>query len=104
LLVLGWGSTWGAINSAAERLRTNGHRVGYACLRHLNPFPRNLGDVLRNFERVVIPELNSGQLAMLIRARYLVDAVSYSKVTGKPFLISEIEVRCQELLGGDTKE
>jgi 2-oxoglutarate ferredoxin oxidoreductase subunit alpha len=91
LLVLGWGSTYGAIITAVERARADGASVSCAHLRYLNPFPHNLGEVLARFERVLIPELNTGQLRMLIRARYLVDARGLNKVTGRPFLTREIE-------------
>ncbi|HEY9286056.1 MAG TPA: 2-oxoacid:acceptor oxidoreductase subunit alpha [Pyrinomonadaceae bacterium] len=98
VLVLGWGSTYGSITSAVEQLRRDGHAVSSAHLRHLNPFPANLGEVLRNFERVIIPEMNLGQLCTMIRARYLVDAVSYSKVKGRPFQIREIMRKVEEYL------
>ncbi|MCH8065468.1 MAG: 2-oxoacid:acceptor oxidoreductase subunit alpha [Chloroflexi bacterium] len=90
LLVLGWGSTYGAITSAVQRARADGLSVSAAHLRHMNPFPKNLGDVLSRFERVLIPEMNLGQLRMLIRARYLVDAVGLNRVTGRPLKIAEI--------------
>ena len=98
VLVLGWGSTYGAITSAVERLQRAGHSVSSAHLRHLNPFPQNLGAVLAGFETVIIPEMNLGQLCTMIRARYLVDAVSYSKVKGRPFQIREIERKVEEYL------
>jgi 2-oxoglutarate ferredoxin oxidoreductase subunit alpha len=98
LLILGWGSTYGAIRSAAERLQANGRSVAHAHLRHLNPFPRNLEQVLRSYRRVLIPEVNLGQLLMLIRARFLIDAVGYDRVRGKPFRISEIEAEAERLL------
>jgi 2-oxoglutarate ferredoxin oxidoreductase subunit alpha len=91
VLVLGWGSTFGAIGAAARRVRDGGRRVATAHLRHLNPFPANLHDVLRRYERVVVPEMNLGQLALLLRAKYLVDAVSYTKVSGLPFKAEELE-------------
>jgi len=90
LLVLGWGSTYGAITSAVQRARADRLSVSAAHLRHMNPFPKNLGDVLSRFERVLIPEMNLGQLRMLIRARYLVDAVGLNRVTGRPLKIGEI--------------
>ena len=90
LLVLGWGSTLGAITGAVNQARTDGLTVSRAHLRHLNPFPRNLGDVLDRFERVLVPEMNLGQLALLLRARYLKDIETYSKVEGKPFTRDEI--------------
>jgi 2-oxoglutarate ferredoxin oxidoreductase subunit alpha len=98
VLVLGWGSTYGSITSAVEQLRRAGHAVSGAHLRHLNPFPANLGEVLRSFERVIIPEMNLGQLCTMIRAKYLVDAVSYSKVKGRPFQIREIVRKVEEYL------
>ena len=98
LLVLGWGSTYGAILSAVQRARASGAPVSCAHLRYLNPFPENLGDVLSRFEQVLIPELNLGQLRMLIRARYLVDAIGLNKVTGRPFKISEVEEKIRALV------
>jgi 2-oxoglutarate ferredoxin oxidoreductase subunit alpha len=98
LLVLSWGSTYGSAVTAVDRLRERGASVSHAHLRYLNPFPKNLGDILQRFEKVLIPELNLGQLRLLIRARYLVDAVGLSKVQGTPFKVSEIIERCEELL------
>jgi 2-oxoglutarate ferredoxin oxidoreductase subunit alpha len=98
LLILGWGSTYGAIRSAVERLRAAGRSVSHAHLRHLNPFPSNTEAVLRSFRRVLVPELNLGQLVMLFRARYLIDAVGYNRVRGKPFRIAEIEAEAERLL------
>jgi 2-oxoglutarate ferredoxin oxidoreductase subunit alpha len=100
LLILGWGSSYGAIRSAVERLQGEGLSVAHAHMRYLNPFPANTGDVVKAYKRVLIPELNLGQLLMLIRARYLVDAVGYDKVRGKPFRIAEIENEARRLLGG----
>src|SRR5690606_23972928 len=91
LLVVGWGGTFGAIRTAVDHARQQGKRVSAAHLRHLNPLPKNLGEVLRRFKRVLIPELNSGQLRLLIRGRFLVDARGLNKVQGRPFLIEEIE-------------
>jgi 2-oxoglutarate ferredoxin oxidoreductase subunit alpha len=91
LLVLGWGGTYGVIATAVDRVRQAGNRVAAAHLRHLNPLPRNLGEVLRRYTRVLVPELNSGQLRFLIRARFLVDARGLNKIQGKPFLVEEIE-------------
>jgi 2-oxoglutarate ferredoxin oxidoreductase subunit alpha len=99
LLVLGWGGTFGAIASAAERARQDGKSVASAHLRYLNPFPANTEEVLKRYRRVLIPELNTGQLALLIRGRYLVDAVPFDKVAGQPFKISEIEQKIDEVLG-----
>ncbi len=97
LLVLGWGSTFGAIRTAVEQARARGRAVSHAHIRHLNPFPRNLGAILDNFNRVLIPEMNLGQLAMMVRARYLVDAITLPKVEGRPFRISEIRAKIEEL-------
>ncbi|HVL53649.1 MAG TPA: 2-oxoacid:acceptor oxidoreductase subunit alpha, partial [Vitreimonas sp.] len=98
LLILGWGSTYGAIRSAVERLQAEGRSVAHAQLRHLNPFPANLGEVLTSYRRVLVPEVNLGQLLMLIRARYLVDAIGYDKVRGKPFRIAEIHEEAERIL------
>ena len=98
VLVLGWGSTYGSITSAVEKMRNDGKSVSSAHLRHLNPFPKNLGQVLSGFETVIIPEMNLGQLATMIRARYLVDAVPFSKVKGRPFQIREIIRKVEEYL------
>ncbi len=98
LLILGWGSTYGSIRSAVERLQAEGRSVAHAHLRHLNPFPRNLGDVLHSYRRVLIPEVNLGQLLMLVRARFLVDAVGYDRVRGKPFRIAEIYEEARRIL------
>jgi 2-oxoglutarate ferredoxin oxidoreductase subunit alpha len=91
LLVLGWGSSEGAIRAGARRARLGGHRVATAHLRHLNPLPANTGDILRSFDRVLVPEMNTGQLASVLRARYLVDVETYSKVEGQPIFATDIE-------------
>jgi 2-oxoglutarate ferredoxin oxidoreductase subunit alpha len=85
VLVLGWGSTYGSIATAVRRVRLAGRPIAQAHLRHLNPFPGNLGDVLRRYEKVLVPEINLGQLALLLRGRYLVDVISYNRVRGLPF-------------------
>ena len=90
VLVLGWGSTWGPIAAAARRVREAGRKVATAHLRHLNPMPANTGDVLRGYRRVIVPEMNTGQLALLLRARYLVDVQSYSRVRGLPISPAEL--------------
>jgi 2-oxoglutarate ferredoxin oxidoreductase subunit alpha len=91
LLVVGWGSTYGPITAGVRRARRQGVRVAQAHVRYLNPLPRNTGDVLRRYEKVLIPEMNLGQLAMLLRAQFLVDAVSYTKVRGRPLGARELE-------------
>jgi 2-oxoglutarate ferredoxin oxidoreductase subunit alpha len=90
LLVLGWGSTYGAIKSAVAELRAEGHSVSHAHLRHLRPFPKNLGDILKNFEKVLIPEINNGQLIKIIRDVYFVDAIPYNKIMGIPITKTEL--------------
>ncbi|HEY4422677.1 MAG TPA: 2-oxoacid:acceptor oxidoreductase subunit alpha [Pyrinomonadaceae bacterium] len=98
VLVLGWGSTYGSISSAVEKMQREGKSVSAAHLRYLNPFPRNLGEVLSGFETVIIPEMNLGQLCTMIRAKFLVDAVPFSKVKGRPFQIREIIRKVEEYL------
>lgn len=98
LLVLSWGGTRGAALTAVRRARDRGRAVAHAHLRYLNPFPRNLGELLERYEQVLVPELNSGQLALLVRGEYLVDAISLSKLRGQPFTVEEIEARIEELV------
>jgi 2-oxoglutarate ferredoxin oxidoreductase subunit alpha len=98
VLVLGWGSTYGSISSAVEKLQQEGKSVSAAHLRYLNPFPKNLGEVLGGFETVIVPEMNLGQLCTMIRAKYLIDAVPFSKVKGRPFQIREIVRKVEEYL------
>ena len=90
VLVLGWGSTYGPIGAACKRVRRAGHDIAQAHLRHLNPFPADLGDILARYDKVLIPEMNLGQLALLVRGKYLVDAVSYNRVRGLPFKAEEL--------------
>ena len=99
LLVLGWGSTYGVNRTAVQRAQASGKKVSQAHLRHLNPFPRNLGDVLKRFKKVLIPENNMGQLTLLVRGKYLVDAEGLHRVTGRPFTISEVEEKILEMVG-----
>ncbi|MBI2704352.1 MAG: 2-oxoacid:acceptor oxidoreductase subunit alpha [Actinobacteria bacterium] len=98
ILVVGWGSTWGAISGAVDRVRTSGRRVAQVHLMHLNPFPKNLGEVLRRYPKVLVPEMNLGQLAKLLRADFLVDARTVSKVKGVPFTAGELEQAISDLL------
>ncbi|MGW7259294.1 2-oxoacid:acceptor oxidoreductase subunit alpha [Streptomyces sp. NPDC054834] len=97
-LVLGWGSTYGPITAAVRRLRAAGESIAQAHLRHLNPFPRNLGEILSRYDRVVVPEMNLGQLATLIRARYLVDAHSHNQVNGMPFKAEQLATVLKEAI------
>ena len=98
VLVLGWGSTWGSIQAAVRRVRAAGKQVAHGHLVHLNPFPSNLGDVLRSYPKVLVPEMNLGQLSRLVRAEYLVDAQSLNKIQGIPFRAASIEEKILELL------
>ena len=98
VLVLGWGSTYGSIGAAVRRSRRAGYQVAQAHLRHLNPFPANLGDVLRRYDKVLVPEINLGQLALLLRGKYLVDVISYNRVRGLPFQAAELAGAIEEVL------
>jgi 2-oxoglutarate ferredoxin oxidoreductase subunit alpha len=98
VLVLGWGSTYGSIGAAARRIRLAGGSVAQAHLRHLSPFPANLGDVLRAYDKVLVPEINLGQLALLLRGRYLVDVISYNRVRGLPFRAAELAGVIQDVI------
>jgi 2-oxoglutarate ferredoxin oxidoreductase subunit alpha len=89
-LVLGWGSTYGAIHTAVNQARTAGQKVGHVHLRYINPFPKDLGETLARYDNILCPELNLGQLSMLVRAKYLVDIIPLSKIQGQPFRVSEI--------------
>lgn len=98
LLVLSWGGTFGAVRTAVQVMQQRGQSVAHAHLRYMNPFPRNLGDILKKYDRVLIPELNTGQLRLLIRGIYLVDAIGFNKVQGKPFLVHELTQKIEEAL------
>ncbi len=98
VLVLGWGSTYGPISAAARRVRGGGRNVATAHLRHLNPLPANLGEVLRSYERVIVPEMNLGQLSMVLRAKYLVDVYAYTRVRGLPISLSELASDLAEVI------
>jgi 2-oxoglutarate ferredoxin oxidoreductase subunit alpha len=98
LLVLGWGSTYGPITAAVRRVRAAGQKVAQAHLRHINPFPANLGEILTAYDKVIIPEMNLGQLATLIRAKYLVDAHSYTQVNGMPFKAEQLAHALKEAI------
>ena len=99
LLVLSWGGTYGACTTAVAQCRRDGVDVSHAHLRHLNPFPKNLGEVLGRFEKILIPELNMGQLKLLIQSRYLIEAIGFNKVMGKPFAVAEVVSKIKEVLG-----
>jgi 2-oxoglutarate ferredoxin oxidoreductase subunit alpha len=98
LLVIGWGGTYGSIVSAVERSQRKGYKVAQAHLRYLNPMPRNTGEVLKRYKKVLVPELNAGQLRFLLRSQFLIDAQGLNKIQGRPFLLSEIEEKIEQML------
>jgi 2-oxoglutarate ferredoxin oxidoreductase subunit alpha len=102
LLVVGWGSTFGAIRAGVNNVNKGGARVAHLHLRYLNPFPPNLGEIVASYPQVLVPELNRGQLSRLLRAEYLIPAMSYPKIQGVPFKASEIAAKILETL--DTKD
>jgi 2-oxoglutarate ferredoxin oxidoreductase subunit alpha len=99
LLIVAWGSTCGSITAALKTQRAKGRKIGHLHLRHLNPLPSNLGDVLKRYKRVLVPELNMGQLLWVLRAKFLVDAVGLNKIQGRPFKQAELEQKIEEMLG-----
>jgi len=98
LLVAGWGGTFGSITTAVERMRRKGKKVAQVHFRHLNPMPKNTAAVLKQFKKVLVPELNAGQLLWLLRAKYLAPAEGLNKIQGRPFLVSEIEAGIEKAL------
>ena len=98
LLIIAWGSTHGAITAAVKAQRAEGRRIGHVHLRHLNPLPSNLGEVIKRYKKVLVPELNMGQLLWVLRAKYLVDAVGLNKIQGRPFKQVELEQKIEEML------
>jgi len=104
LLVLGWGGTYGALRESVRQLHLQGRSIGHVHLRYLNPMPADLGDILRRYRHVLVPEINLGQLVKLVRAEYLVDAIGFNKVQGRPFKVSELVGRCLKLLNGAAEE
>ncbi len=103
LLIIGWGAACGSVSAATEHLQESGHSVACMRLRYLNPFPSNLGEILKNYENILVPELNMGQLAFLLRGKFLVNAVSLSKTQGKPFKVAEIVEGAEKLLQNGTE-
>jgi len=101
LLVLGWGSTYGSIKSATAQLQQEGYAVSHAHLRHLRPFPANLGEIIRSFKQVLIPEINNGQLIKIIRDQFLIDAKGYHKIMGVPITKTELVMKMREMLGSN---
>jgi 2-oxoglutarate ferredoxin oxidoreductase subunit alpha len=104
VLVVSWGGTYGACATAVHELQAKGKAVTHCHLRYLNPLPKDLGDILQRFEKVLVPELNMGQMRTILRANYLVNAVGLNKVQGKPFSVSEVVTKIESLLGGDTRD
>src|SRR6202011_4302249 len=102
LLIVAWGSTHGAITAAVRAQREKGHKIGHVHLRHLNPLAPNLGEVIARYKRVLVPELNMGQLLWVLRAKYLVDAVGLNKIQGRPFKQAELEQKIEEMLGQES--
>jgi 2-oxoglutarate ferredoxin oxidoreductase subunit alpha len=100
LLVIGWGSTYGSIKSAVTSARAKGHLVSQVHLRYINPFPKNLGEILYKFKTVLVPEINNGQLIKLLRAKYLVPALGFNVIKGLPLRSEEIEQKIIDILGG----
>ena len=98
VLVLGWGGTYGSIFAAVEILQARGASVSHVHLTHLNPFPKNLGEILLKYDKILIPELNMGQLLSIIRSKFLVDAEGYNNISGKPFSSNEILVAIKKYL------
>ncbi|HZC31434.1 MAG TPA: hypothetical protein VE261_07940, partial [Gaiellaceae bacterium] len=98
ILVLGWGGTYGPVAAAARRVRAAGKHVAHAHVRHINPFPRNTGDVVRRYDKVLIPEMNLGQLLQLVRSQFLVDAIGYNRVRGFPLRAAELAEAMEALL------
>jgi len=103
LLIVAWGSTYGAITAAMKTQRAKGLRIGHAHLRYLNPLPRNLGELFGRYRKVLVPEMNLGQLLLLLRAKYLVDAQGFNKIQGQPFKILELENKIQEIVGSQVR-
>jgi 2-oxoglutarate ferredoxin oxidoreductase subunit alpha len=100
LLILSWGSTYGAIKEGIRKAAAEGYKASHLHLRYIHPFPKNLGDVLKNFKKILIPEMNKGQMATIIRSTFLMDAIQFNKVKGQPFKVAEIENKIYEVLGG----
>jgi 2-oxoglutarate ferredoxin oxidoreductase subunit alpha len=98
VLVIGWGSTYGSIRAGVRRVRDRGLKVAQAHVRYINPLPANIGEVLRSYDKVLVPEMNTGQLVKLLRAEFLVDAKPYNKITGQPLYAAELEEAIVELL------
>jgi 2-oxoglutarate/2-oxoacid ferredoxin oxidoreductase subunit alpha len=102
VLILGWGSTYGSIRTAARELREEGIDISHAHIKYLNPFPKNLGELIENFNHILVPEMNSGQLVKMIRDKYFVDAVGINKVKGRPFFVDELKRQIKDALASNS--
>jgi 2-oxoglutarate ferredoxin oxidoreductase subunit alpha len=98
IVVVSWGGTWGASTAAVRRVRNRGHKIAHVHLRHMHPFPAGLGDIVKRYPKVFVPEINLGQLSKLLRAEFLVDARSYGKLYGVPFQAADLEQRILEMI------
>jgi 2-oxoglutarate ferredoxin oxidoreductase subunit alpha len=101
ILVVSWGGTWGASTAAVRRVRNRGHKISHVHLRHMNPFPAELGNIMKRFPKIFVPEINLGQLSKLLRAEYLVDARSYGKLFGVPFQAADLEQQILNMIEGE---
>src|SRR5581483_11604474 len=101
-LLVGWGGTAGALTAATKLLRGRNHKVGHLQLRYVCPLQKNVGDILRNYSKVLVCELNMGQLRMILRSKFLVDAIGYNKIQGKPFKVTEVVAAAERVLAGET--
>jgi 2-oxoglutarate ferredoxin oxidoreductase subunit alpha len=99
LLIISWGSTYGSITQSVKAQRAKGRKIGHLHLRHLNPLPGNVGEILKRYKKVLVPELNMGQLLWVLRAKYLVNAVGLNKIQGRPFKQAELDQKIEEMLG-----
>jgi 2-oxoglutarate ferredoxin oxidoreductase subunit alpha len=99
LLVLGWGGTYGTIKAAVKDLLKEGYKVAHAHIRYLKPFPKNLGEILNNYDKVLVPEINNGQLVKVIRDKYMIPAIAYNKIQGVPIMTAELINKMREILG-----
>ena len=98
-LVIGWGGTYGAITTAVRKLQKEGISISSIHLRHVNPLPNDLGDIMKRFDKIIMPELNMGQLSLLVRAKYQVDAIGINQVTGQPFQVAYLTQKIRDIIG-----
>ncbi|MDX1641445.1 MAG: hypothetical protein R3220_07090, partial [Balneolaceae bacterium] len=101
-LVLGWGSTFGSISTAVQELQNEGLDISHAHIKYLNPFPKNLGDLISGFNRVLVPEMNSGQLVRLLRDKFMIPAIGVNKVKGRPFFVDELKRKIKDAISSNS--